>query len=128
MTERMDDERIAELRAIRYTRRPQCVAELLDALVAERAEVERHCQDLRHAAGELLVPLPEPGTDVARLLRANRLMRDELASLRYRHKEANDVCGTMIDDRDECRALLVLLRDGGGTVEGMRFTWEVSDE
>jgi uncharacterized Zn ribbon protein len=47
---------------------PDCVHEL-------RTENARHNEDLREAAGELLGPMPEPGTDAARVLRANRLMR-----------------------------------------------------
>lgn len=39
-------------------------------------------QDLEAAAGELLVPLPEPGTDMAKVVTANKLLRDEIGRLR----------------------------------------------
>jgi hypothetical protein len=42
-----------------------------------RTEVELHREDLRVAAGECLVALPEPGSDMARMMRANRLLRVE---------------------------------------------------
>lgn len=43
------------------------------------SEIETHRADLSAAAGELLVPLPEPGSVTAKLLRANVLMRWALA-------------------------------------------------
>lgn len=39
--------------------------------------LQAHHKDLADAAGELMVPMPEPGTTMAKLLRANRLMRKE---------------------------------------------------
>ena len=39
------------------------------------AELAQHRADLKAAAGELAVPIPEPGTVVAKLLRANSLLR-----------------------------------------------------
>ena len=42
-----------------------------------RATIERHEADIAAAAGELLVPIPVPGTVTARLLRANILLRRE---------------------------------------------------
>ncbi len=44
-------------------------------LARVRAELETRQEDDRLAAGELLVPLPTPGTDAARMMRANVLMR-----------------------------------------------------
>ena len=49
-----------------------------------KAEVERLRGDLADAAGELLVSLPEPGTEVAKLLSANVLLRAEVKRLRHR--------------------------------------------
>lgn len=46
------------------------------------AEVAKHRKDLADAAGELLLPIPEPGTPMAKMMRANRLMRDERDALR----------------------------------------------
>lgn len=62
-----------------------------------RAELDRHRQDIADAAGELLVAIPEPGTEKAKLLRANVLMRRE---------------------RDEARATAARLRREGA--EAMR--------
>jgi hypothetical protein len=36
-----------------------------------------HERDLQDAAGELMIPIPEPGTSAAKLLSANALMRAE---------------------------------------------------
>lgn len=55
------------------------VLEWITRRVERCAEVEA---DMRTAAGELLVPMPSPGTHMARLLSANVLMRRELADLR----------------------------------------------
>jgi len=43
-----------------------------------------HMQDLVDAAGELMVEMPEPGTVVSKLLRANNLMRRERDAARQR--------------------------------------------
>jgi hypothetical protein len=68
----------------RLTKRMTDAEALVDAL--------RHAQpcagcaalraDMEAAAGELRVPLPEPGTDMARLVSANVIMRRERAALR----------------------------------------------
>ncbi len=39
-------------------------------------------QDLKDAAGELVVPMPEPGTDMAKLLSANVILRQREERLR----------------------------------------------
>lgn len=46
-------------------------------ITALRAENERHNKDLADAAGELPIPVPMPGTDGAKLIRANALLRAE---------------------------------------------------
>ncbi len=65
-----------------------------DALEAKAAvmqtEVSRHRKDTEEAAGALTVPLPEPGTDVARLLRVIRHQREEIATLARQRDEARD--------------------------------------
>ena len=64
-----------------------------DALRAEvaalRAAIAQYEADARDAAGELLVPIPTPGTDAAKVMVASRIMRGqrdearaELADLR----------------------------------------------
>jgi len=67
------------------------VAEDAAAIVALRnaapdlfAELRAAREDMKAAAGELLVRMPEPGTDMARLLLANRMLmreRDRLRSI-----------------------------------------------
>jgi len=44
---------------------------------ALEGQLEEHEKDLRDAAGELLVPFPEPDTLTAKLVRANRILRAE---------------------------------------------------
>lgn len=50
--------------------------------------------DLKEAAGEYLVPMPEPGSDVAVMLAANNIMRRERDAFKSRlvdlHKEYDD--------------------------------------
>ena len=48
--------------------------ETVEALRAELAEARR---DVEQAAGELIVAMPEPGTDMARVMLANAMMRRE---------------------------------------------------
>lgn len=43
--------------------------------------VRQFAADLREAAGECLIPIPEPGTDLARLCIANTLLRHANSSL-----------------------------------------------
>lgn len=49
--------------------------ELFSTCASLRDELDKMREDLRFAAGDLLMALPEPGTDAARLVQANRLMR-----------------------------------------------------
>lgn len=68
----------------------------------EKAEAAHSLEsDVRDAAGELLVPMPEPGTDAAKMLLANRMLARE---------------------RDEARALLRDLNKRHRL--GCQFPWE----
>jgi hypothetical protein len=57
----------------------------LKALRAELAEARR---DVELAAGELVVAMPKPGTDMARVMIANAMMRRERDALRAELAEA----------------------------------------
>ncbi len=55
---------------------------------AAAEELAMHRADLAAAAGELMVPIPAPGSESAKLMRANRILRgmnDEL------HREVRDL-------------------------------------
>jgi hypothetical protein len=56
-------------------RRDAEVADLRARLARAEEELARHRADTEAAAGELLVPMPESGTDAARMLIANRLLK-----------------------------------------------------
>lgn len=58
------------------------VARLTRELEEARTELAARDSDMATAAGAFTVPLPEPGTDMARLLIANRLLRRELEEAR----------------------------------------------
>lgn len=62
---------------------------------------ETQAADLALATGELRVPLPEPGTDSARLLIANRLLKSELAAAQQERAVCSR-CGGKIDGAREC--------------------------
>jgi chromosome segregation ATPase len=70
----------AEVRALRKEF-GECEAEFRAPLRAElsecRAQLEKARGDVVAASGELLVEVPEPGTDMARVMIANALMRRE---------------------------------------------------
>lgn len=53
------------------------IIEYSNELHGKLEALEVHQKDLEAAAGELMVDIPEPGTVIARLLRANSLMRKE---------------------------------------------------
>lgn len=67
-------------------RAPLDVANAINALTAERdrlrAERDKYAEDLRLAAGDLPMALPQPGTDMARLMIANRLLKRERDEVR----------------------------------------------
>lgn len=56
------------------------VAQLETQVSILQAELAKHEQDLADAASELMVPVPEPNTLVASLVRANRILRSEKAN------------------------------------------------
>jgi len=58
--------------------------EVVDKNEELRARVEVLEGDVVAAAGELLVPMPSPGTEMARVLRANVLLRHERDQLQRR--------------------------------------------
>ncbi len=66
------------------------VAGLIQALSAAREEASARRADLAAAAGELLVPIPPPGTDAARLLTANVLMRRERDAAREKARRLTE--------------------------------------
>ncbi len=81
---------------------------------AERAEQERDAAlatvrtlnaDIAAAAGELRVPIPTPGSDAARLLRANIILRQERDEARAERRAARL-------DRDAAEEKLAALRGG----------------
>ncbi|MFC3390670.1 hypothetical protein [Aidingimonas halophila] len=52
-------------------------------------EVALHRADLEEAAGALMMPLPEPGSDIARLMRVNRILKREVEALTsYQRQES----------------------------------------
>jgi hypothetical protein len=61
--------------------------------------------DIAAAAGELLVPIPTPGSDAARLLRANIILRQERDEARAERRAARL-------DRDAAEEKLAALRGG----------------
>lgn len=52
-------------------------------------------KDVEDAAGELLLPIPEPGTDQAKMMLANRLLKGRLGKLR-------DAVWKLLDDAKSC--------------------------
>lgn len=56
--------------------------EHLAARQAAEAELATHRGDLEEAAGALMLPLPEPGSDMARVMRVNRILHREIEALR----------------------------------------------
>lgn len=58
-----------------------------DQSLALLDELKKYREDLLAAAGELAIPAPEPGTDMARLLMANILLRRDCGYLTRKNKE-----------------------------------------
>ena len=57
----------------------------IDAL---KAELDFHKQDVQDACGELLVKIPEPGSEMSKVLRANSILRQRLSNARQSTSEA----------------------------------------
>lgn len=106
-----------------YTSEAESVRKVLREIVVYYfRELAEHREDVRLASGELLIPIPEPGTETARLLRANVLMRRERDEARAQVKGAKEAkARCTITDEDRRRggitASALLRRDGRG-----RFT------
>ncbi len=69
----------------------------LDELAEMHAELAEARRDIEMAAGELMVAMPQPGTDMARVMLANAMMRrerDEARRERDRLREAVEVLQT----------------------------------
>ena len=75
----------------------------LDPVKALQAEVERHREDLRIAATDFPIPLPEPGTTEARLLTANRLLKAEVERLKALRCDCDEESG---DHDPDCPVML----------------------
>jgi hypothetical protein len=71
--------------------------EIEKKLKNELAEARR---DIEMAAGELMVAMPEPGTDMARVMHANAMMRRERDRLRAALKEIEQRTGPEGDMAD----------------------------
>jgi hypothetical protein len=70
-----------------------------------KAELASVRSDMEAAAGELLVPIPAPGTDVAKLLHANVMMR------KYRIPELRGRAEIAERERDRLRAACEAARE-----------------
>jgi hypothetical protein len=69
-------------------------------LKALRAELGEARRDVELAAGELLVAMPEPGTDMARVMIANSIMRRERDALRAELDAARRALGEIAWSND----------------------------
>ncbi len=102
---------LADLDALGFCR----PAEAIDGLIGtvERLEgfLMLYEEDYRRACGELAIPVPEPGTDTARLLAANMILRGERDTARLAYADVRR-------ELDEARAQL---RAANETAEGVRL-------
>ena len=55
---------------------------MMAAVVALSHELQKYQEDMRVAAGECLVQVPEPRTDLGKLLSANIIIKDQLSAIR----------------------------------------------
>jgi len=67
------------------------LADAAEEIEKLRAEVSIRDRDLSDAAGEMVVPIPEPGTVEAKMMIANRLLKAELEAERKARSEAEDL-------------------------------------
>ena len=71
-----------------------------EELIKVKANFDRYLADLEAVAKDLPVPMPEPGTDMAKLLTANVLLRRRVEVLKAdRDQGAKDYCE--LRDRDD---------------------------
>ena len=72
-----------------------------DAVVKQRdelnAELAQYNQDMKDAAGELLVEMPRPGTDMAKVMIANRLLRNERDAFRAELQHARELIADLTE-------------------------------
>lgn len=93
--------------------------------VADVEALAKFRQDLDDASGELLIPIPEPGTDMCKMMTANRLIRrerdDALADARRLYSSGE----RLLAERDEARAQLA---EAQAAVERLRIMAGYEDE
>jgi hypothetical protein len=70
--------------------------------LADKAELATFRKDLEDAAGELMVPIPEPGSIASKMLLANRMMFRDRDALRERLAKLEAAVREVVDLRDEC--------------------------
>lgn len=84
------------------------IRECIKLLTTERDEARRENEtwraDVKLAAGELMGPVPEPGTDMARVCIANRLMRNERDEARTERNSERERATNFEQDLWNCRA------------------------
>lgn len=69
----------------------ECYNYQLNHIAKLEAKLKMYRKDYEIAAGECLVDVPEPGTDMARLLVANRIMKTRIQELEKQIEDmAND--------------------------------------
>lgn len=84
-----------------------------EELIKVKANFDRYLKDLEDAAGELLVPMPVPGTEMAKLLSANVLLKHRLQKVQEENRgllQANRDCCAWFDalNLDHQKALQTL--------------------
>lgn len=103
----MTPERIVEIRARLEKASSKISVRLVTDVADLLAEVERRIEDTRIAAGECRVQIPEPGTDAARLLSGNVLLR---TALRRAEQETLEAAQELDEERQKREAALVDFR------------------
>jgi len=109
---------------------PEHIVKSMRAWLPEAlAELDELRADLKDASGELLVPIPDPGTYMAKLMIANRLLSRERDALRNKvitlknalqplnvemefHGAKNGGMGSLLVYRDEIEEAKAALEDG----------------
>lgn len=107
-----------------------------EELVRLKANFDCYFADLEAAAGELKIPVPEPGTDMARLLAANVLLKSRLEAVQKENTNllmANHDCyawfeALNMDHQRALRALDELARLGNGARYGSSIGNRIAQE